>query len=186
MRTLADFHQHAAEEAKRGRLHVARVQMGALERLQPTTEEELSLVCGITAEPVWALIEWKEGNHKDAIRRLQAGLTACSELTTKHGHDYLTAKRIYLASHIARVHSSLGHTSRSRELVTALIAVKDGAADRWPFDDPDSLEVPVLGDEELVLASQLQKLMQGLRKSTPGDRLGGSTRPNPSARPEVA
>jgi hypothetical protein len=161
VRTLASFHQQAAQEAKRGHLHTARIQMDALDGLQPATKE-LSLVCQITAQPAWALIDWKEAKFEEALRRLRLALTACAELAMAYSHNYLTPKRIYLASHVARVHFSKGDAEKASDLVEALIAVANGAALRWPFDGLNSLDLPVNGDEGLILNGQLLALRSRL------------------------
>jgi hypothetical protein len=174
-RTLADHHQHAAWEAKRGHLSTARQVLLALEDLHPSGEE-LSLTCRITADPVWALIDWKEGRCAQAIGRIRIALKACSELAARYNHNYLSAKRIYLASRIARVYISCGASERASHLVEALTAVTDGTVDRWPFENLGSLEVPLRGDERIMIASELEQLAAHV-KSVPGTSAASSSAP---------
>ncbi|TDE09492.1 hypothetical protein [Jiangella asiatica] len=157
VRTLADQHQHAAWEAKRGQPARARVILSTLERFHPRTPE-LSLVFRVTADPAWALVDWTEGQHRRAVERLRSAMSACAFLADAYEHDYLTARRIYLASHIARVDLSRGAPGRAAALAGALAAVMAGAADQWPFECPETLDVPVGGNERLMLEAQLAKL----------------------------
>jgi hypothetical protein len=158
VRTLGDHHQHAASEAKAGDLRRARVQMRALASMRPAGKE-LGLACLITAEPVNALIEWKSGDPAEAIRRLRSALHAAATLATNYAHGYLTARRIYLASNIARVYASLNQRAAAANLVRALAAVTAGERQRWPFDASESLDVPLCGDEFSLISGQLSQLL---------------------------
>jgi hypothetical protein len=165
VRTLSSFHQQAAQEAKEGRLHVATVQLDTLDGLQPMATE-LRLCYAISVEPVRALIKWKASLYRDAIDRLLIALDAGDVLATKYQHTYLTARRLYLASHIARVHLSTGMWDAAQGLVANLWAVKHGSTISWPFGDSASLSVPLDGDEDLMLTGHLitlQSLLNELR-----------------------
>lgn len=157
VRTLADQHQHAAWEAKQGRQRRARVILSALERFHPMSTE-LILVCRVTSDPAWALADWTEGLHRRAIERLHSALAACAVLAGEYDHDYLTPRRIYLASHVARVELSRGAPQRAASLADALAAVAAGSARRWPFEDAATLRVPLHGNERMMLDAQLAKL----------------------------
>lgn len=157
LRTLADHHQHAATEAKLGRLAVARAQLRALDALCPHGEE-LALVFRLTAGPTWALVEWKAGDLDRARAHMHGTLDSAAWLAARFGHDYLTPRRIYLATNLARVEASAARPALAAERAEALRAVADGDRDRWPHPGADTLRVPLTGDEALMVCHHLSLL----------------------------
>jgi hypothetical protein len=132
--------------------------MRALDAIQLPDDHELQAVYDTSALPAWALIWWFENQNEEAIRQLQRALRTCFDLTAKFGHDYLTGKRIHLAANIARVLMACGAHTQSLEYVTALRAVVSGDRGRWPFEGPESLDVPLEGVELLGLKHQLARI----------------------------
>lgn len=159
VRTLADHHQHAAHEAKHGELRRAHIQLDALESLQPA-DAELRLVGALTAGPARALVFWKQEDHEAALRAMHSALDAATVLATVYGHHYLTARRIYLAGNVARVHLSAGRPEFAAELCAALLSVADGNAECWPFTGADSLCVPLTGLAGRMIRGQLKELAE--------------------------
>ncbi|HEV2377262.1 MAG TPA: hypothetical protein VGS19_34500 [Streptosporangiaceae bacterium] len=157
LRTLADHHQHAVTEARLGHLTAARAQLRALDRQCPR-DEELALVYRLTAGPTWALVEWKAGDLVRARAHMNGTLHAAARLAAYFGHDYLTAHRIYLATNLARVEASAVRLHLAAERVEALRAVADGTRDRWPHTGAGTLQVPLTGDEALLVSDRLNLL----------------------------
>lgn len=166
LRTLADHHQHAATEAKLGHLAVARAQLRALDALCPLGEE-LTLVYQLTAWPIWALIEWKAGDLDRARAHMHGTLDTAARLAARFGHNYLTARRIYLATNLARVEVSAARPGLAAERVEALRAVADGVRGRWPHAGADTLRVPLTGDEASMVCHQLNLLVASVTTGPP-------------------
>jgi hypothetical protein len=158
VRVLADYHAYIVLQAKKGFVAAARADMRALDAIQRPNAPELGAVYDTSALPAWALIHWFERRNVEAIRLLHRALTACSNLTTKFGHDYLTGKRIHLAANIARVLMSFGSHTQGLEYVAALRAVISGDRGHWPFDGGGSLDVPLERVELLGLMHQLARI----------------------------
>ena len=119
VRTLGDYRQHGAWEAKCGRTSIARVQMQALKSLHPSAEETVAGMSdhggsGVGADRVEDGRPRPSTTKVCALGVLRAGYFLWSPL--------LDLMRIYLASHVARVYSSLGATAKAVKIATALIA----------------------------------------------------------------
>ena len=158
LRVLADNHQHAALQAKKGSIATARSEMRALDTMALPDKRELHILYRVSARPAWALIHWFENDHQQAIQQLEVALCACAELAADYDHDYLTGKRIYLAANVARVLMSLGASGQALDRVTALKAVLSGDRSKWHFGGSESLEVPLNGAERLGLEHQLSRI----------------------------
>ncbi|MEA2236481.1 MAG: hypothetical protein QOC81_1205 [Thermoanaerobaculia bacterium] len=159
LHVLADNHQHAAVAAKDGRVSAARVELKALDAMTLVEDPEVRAVYRMSSLPAWALVCWKEGNPDKAVDCLHDALHACTELSSRFGHDYLTAKRIHLAANIARVHVSNHALPQALQEVARLRAVIDGNREQWPFDDGESLVVPLHGVERQTLEAQLERIV---------------------------
>ena len=160
LRVLADFHQHAASQAKQRRAQTARRELHELDALKIVNDPELESIYSLTALPAWALVHWVEGDSDVAIQCLRDALKNAAELAGRYGHDYLTARRIYLASNIARVLLSVGQNEEGSKQVCSLNAVLSGSRDSWLFEDATSLDLPVTAPESLYLRAQLVHLVE--------------------------
>jgi tetratricopeptide (TPR) repeat protein len=158
VRVISDYHQHVVSQAKQGNLNAARSTLRALQKLARLDEAELLATHWISALPAEALIHWYEGNYHEAIRLLRLALEACFELSTRFAHDYLTGKRINLASNTARVLVSLGDFDQALTRANALRGVIAGERVLWPFEGAESLNVPVNYPERLLLEDQLSRI----------------------------
>jgi tetratricopeptide (TPR) repeat protein len=165
VRVIADYHGAAVQQAKQGHLEAARAILRRLENLARLDEAELLITHRVTALPASALIHWYEGDHDEAIRLLKRALDACLELATGFGHDYLTAKRIHLAANTARVLASLGSLDRALSRVAALKTVVAGERAWWPFEGPESLDVPLNYPERFFLEEQLARIATIVKKT---------------------
>jgi len=157
LRVLADYHQHAVREAKKGLRAAARCEMRALDRFPLPGIRELRAVNSISSQPAWALIDWLDGDCETAERRLRDALQSCSELAAEFGHDYLTGKQLTLAVHVGRMMISQGRHREGLEHLGAVGSVVSGAQSDWPFEGGRRLAVPLEGTERVAVEHQLRK-----------------------------
>lgn len=159
VRTLNDYHQHVAMSAKLGDLARATQDLAALRSLRPR-DPELASACKVSSEPVEALIAWKQGDDERAIRHMHVALSAAAHLADTYEHDYLTARRIYLATNVARVLLGSGRRSDAHRLCQDLAAVVEGDAARWPYESSETLRVPFDDRGGAWVAASLTSLLR--------------------------
>lgn len=158
VRVLTDHYQLVANTAKAGQLSEARRQLVALASdIELPTDEELSLSTSIAELPVWALIQWLEGESTEALDRLEGAIESGGMLAGTYGHGYLTSRRLYLGVNMSRVLITMGDVATASRLVDSLTEVAAGDRSRWPFTGSDSLTVPLRGIQRSIMAWHLDR-----------------------------
>jgi len=158
LRVLADEYQHAAVLVKDGDVQGGHTHAEALDRMSTDESEELRAIRALSAQPVWALIWWKEGDPARAIEALMTALEAAERLADRYGYSYLSSKRIHLAANLARVFESTDALERATNWIHALRAVVAGDSSAWPLEGSSSLAVPLQPNDRLAIETQLDRI----------------------------
>jgi hypothetical protein len=169
VRVLADHYQLAANTAKAGEVEEAKQMLESLARGVELPEgEEIELSVSVAALPVWALVHWLEGDSDRARRLLDGALDSGGRLASRYEHDYLTGRRIYIGVNVARVLVTAENFEEAAQVLNALGAVAAGDRGRWPFGEPDTLDVPLQGLTREVIGWHLDRTRSRVPASTAG------------------
>ena len=166
VRVLADYYQHAANEAKGGRISQAKSELNALSDVRKPADTELRFASRISERSVWALVSWKEGAYPVALGRLHKALDACAWLSVRRDHTYLTGRKIHIALNIARVMIAMGDLQRATQMQDALQIVIEGNPSAWPFAHPHTLRLPLEDPELGILKFQFLRNRNHLAKAS--------------------
>lgn len=159
VRVLADHYQLAAKAAKLGEIGEAKRILAALGRdVDLPPDDEIGQAVRFAELPARALVHWLEGETVEALDLLRGGLESGGRLASAYEHDYLTSKRIYIGANVARVLVATDDVADASRLVDSLVDVAAGDRGRWPFGEPDSLDVPLQGRQQAVIAWHLDRV----------------------------
>lgn len=158
LRAIADYCRLPVDYANKGQLEEARTAASTLDRLTPSNDAELVAVASVAVRPVWALIHWREGSTETANELLLAALDDSRVLASEYDHDYLTARRIHLAANTARVLINQGRPDEALSRGNDLACVARGDLSRWQFGGHETLDVPLIGAEDVGITRQLANL----------------------------
>jgi hypothetical protein len=159
VRVLTDHYQLVANTAKSGELDEAKRLLASLAReVELPADDEIRHSVRVAELPVRALVHWLEGEASAALDRLRDGLQSGGRLAGTYGHDYLTSRRIYIGVNVVRVLITTEDFAGASRLIDSLAGVAAGDRGRWPFSEPDSLDVPLHGLHEALIAWHLERM----------------------------